>query len=147
MLSMTPITRRLIHKVSASATNSLKVTNAARARQFVYTLSRQSAPLVGVSSDPMTVIIQSVRDRLDHQQQYQHRHNQWTWSIATGIAAAAALLWQQQQETTTDCCGIAGVVGTPNHDARYVRAGVGGIGTRWILPKYEIHPFVSSTVC
>lgn len=37
---------------------------------------------------------------------------------AAGLLAGMALVNHQTQKPTTKCCGIAGVVGTPDHDAR-----------------------------
>lgn len=36
------------------------------------------------------------------------------------LAAGTIALSSSPYNNKTDCCGIAGVVGTPNHDARYV---------------------------
>ena len=44
----------------------------------------------------------------------------WRRLLALAAAAAVASLGVQQSNTT-DCCGIAGVVASEQHDARYVR--------------------------
>lgn len=40
------------------------------------------------------------------------------WLAAVAAAVAVYHLGSSKKQTTTDCCGIVGVVGTPNHDAR-----------------------------
>jgi len=50
--------------------------------------------------------------------QENHRRQHGLLVAAAGAAVASGLAYNNNKNTTTDCCGIAGVVGTPNHDAR-----------------------------
>ena len=48
----------------------------------------------------------------------------WSPSAVLMLASGATLLTSlYAQDRKVDCCGIAGVIATPNHDARYVRFG------------------------
>ena len=44
------------------------------------------------------------------------KRRQYGFLAAAGASVLAGLVWNETNKT--DCCGIAGVVGTPNHDAR-----------------------------
>lgn len=50
-----------------------------------------------------------------------HPNNDYNKSLAAlALLTAGTLVFSNKHTHKTDCCGIAGVVGAPSHDARYV---------------------------
>lgn len=89
--------RRLVSSSAASRAVS---------RQIALTSTRAlaTAPTVGAASQ------EAFNNNTESRRQY-------GLLAAAGASVAAGLLWNENNNTTY-CCGIAGVVGTPNHDAR-----------------------------
>lgn len=77
-----------------------------------------------VSSSSSSVATVSLASGWSQQQQQQQQKPLHPSTASTWLAAGAlltGLFYQNGRQQRADCCGIAGVVATPNHDARYVR--------------------------
>ena len=97
--------RRLtLSSLSRTSTSSA---SAIVARQVTVTLSRSLAS--SLSSSVATC--ENANDR-------KGQHGWFTMAAAAAAAAGMASLDGSDDKNKTLCCGIAGVVGTPNHDAR-----------------------------
>jgi hypothetical protein len=96
----------MLHRLALSSSSRVKAcTSAAAGRQVTHTFTRALAS--AAASPAVLNPSESANDRQRH------------LGLLTVAAAAglAGLAWNDNQ-SKTHCCGIAGVVGTPNHDAR-----------------------------
>jgi hypothetical protein len=87
----------LRHLALSSSSRAKACTSAVVERQVIYTATRALASTASESAND--------------------RHPLLGLLSVAAAAGLAGLAWNDKQSKTY-CCGIAGVVGTPNHDAR-----------------------------